>query len=128
MERIERLVEESLNWWRAHQFGAWSILSLQSDRILGWYGLRPIPDPSEPELFYGLAEDARGKGLATEAGVAVLNHAFNADGVESVWAATTPSIEASIGVMKRLGMTFESNKKLDGVDSVIFRVQRKVSE
>jgi RimJ/RimL family protein N-acetyltransferase len=120
--KIPTLVSRSASWWIAHGFGVWVITEPKNENILGWCGLRPEPTPESPELLYGLAESARGKGIATEAASAVVHHVFATLEVDSVWAATEHSNESSIGVMQRIGMQREKRTILDGIDSAIYRI------
>jgi RimJ/RimL family protein N-acetyltransferase len=126
--RISTLVNRSACWWHTHGFGVWVITDPLTEQILGWCGLRPEPTPDSPELFYGLAQSARGMGFATEAASTVVNYVFATLGVDSVWAATEHSNESSFGVMQRIGMRQESRTVLDGVDSVIYRIRNSGTE
>lgn len=105
----------------------WLIVDSESEMPLGWCGVRPGNSPNEPELLYGLAPAAKGRGIATEAARAVVEYVLQLPGVESVWAATEPSHSASIGVMQRIGMTLEGCGELDGVDSVIYRIRNRAA-
>jgi RimJ/RimL family protein N-acetyltransferase len=59
------------------------------------------------DLGYGLARDAWGKGLATEAARAVVDYGFSALGLAKVWARTDPRNAASVRVLEKLGMRRE---------------------
>jgi RimJ/RimL family protein N-acetyltransferase len=86
--------------------------------------LRPLPEPSEPELSYGVRAEDRRLGLATEVASAALVHAFALPHLNSVWAATTPAHATSIRVMEKLGMICRRRTLLDGIDSVIYGIDR----
>jgi RimJ/RimL family protein N-acetyltransferase len=90
--------------------------------------LRPLPEPSEPELSYGVRAEDRGLGLATEVAGGALAHAFALPHVRSVWAATTLSHATSIRVMEKLGMVCRRRMLLDGIDSVIYGIDRQEFE
>jgi RimJ/RimL family protein N-acetyltransferase len=94
-----------------------------TEEVAGWCGLRPQDSPSEPELVFGLAESERKRGFATEAVQAVLAYGFSLPTIQSVWAATNTNNWASEAVMKRAGMSYETQKELDGVLSVIYRIR-----
>jgi [ribosomal protein S5]-alanine N-acetyltransferase len=122
--RIEALIHNSRQWWRAHGYGIWVILRKGEDGIIGWCGLRPVHSANEPELLYGLAARARGRGFAAEAARAVVEFALLVPVIKGVWAATTPDHISSVRVMERIGMTFDCRAALEGVDSVIYRIRR----
>lgn len=72
--------------------------------LLGVVGFRHFFDPAELQLLYALRPGAWGRGLATEAAAATLEHAFRTVGFHEVRAATDEPNVASIAVLERLGM------------------------
>lgn len=73
--------------------------------LLGWFHLRAEDgDIFNPSLGWRLAPSSWGRGLATEAADALLEHAFSQLQATSVWAETLPENRASQRVMDRLGM------------------------
>lgn len=123
-ERIPAFVSNQSQWWSTLGYGLWVLLNPGDSTLIGWCGLRPGDTPLQPEVLYGLAQAAQGKGYATEALRAVITFAFSVPGVSSVWAATAIGNSASIAVMKRAGMSLERQGELDGVESVIYRANR----
>jgi [ribosomal protein S5]-alanine N-acetyltransferase len=122
-EHIAHLVESQLHWWNEYSYGLWSIVLPTTEKLAGWCGLRPGSSPNEPELLFGLAAGERKRGIATEAVRTILAYAFALPTIQSVWAATSENNFASVAVMKRAGMFFESQQELDGVSSVLYRVR-----
>lgn len=82
---------------------------------LGPFGLLPSwPEPGplhHPEvgLYWLVAPDHRGRGIASEAAAALIAHAFAELHLARVVATTEHENAASIGVMRRLGMRIERN-------------------
>ena len=80
-------------------------------------GLRPpdaapdwlAPNTNEMGLYWEIAADHRRQGYATEAGAALIRYAFDTLNLQRIVATTTYDNTASIGVMRRLGMTIERN-------------------
>lgn len=91
--------------------GIWAIETLADRRLVGTLLLKPIPasggqavPPGDDiEIGWHLHPDHWGHGYATEAGTAVLGHAFAA-GLSRVVAVTAPENVASQAVCRRLGM------------------------
>ena len=69
--------------------------------------------PEEIEIFYGLAKEYWGKGLATEAGKAVLHYGFDTIGLDEIVAVTHSANVASIRVIEKLGLIYK--KKVQGL-------------
>jgi [ribosomal protein S5]-alanine N-acetyltransferase len=72
--------------------------------LVGTAGLRPL-DNLGLEIFYSLAPGSWGRGYATEAARAVLDHALGPLGLPEVLAEIDEGNTASIAVIERLGMT-----------------------
>src|SRR5947209_1262614 len=95
------------------RFGYWAVVEREAaapaaDRPVaspaGTVVLKAVPDgDGEVEIGWHLHPDSWGRGLATEAGRAVLAHAF-AVGLSEVWAVTHPENQTSAGVCRKLGM------------------------
>jgi ribosomal-protein-alanine N-acetyltransferase len=126
--RIQAFVDDSETWWRSHGYGVWVASWKDGSDPAAWCSLRPLPEPSEPELSYGVRAENRGLGLATEVAGGALAHAFALPHVRSVWAATTLAHATSIRVMEKLGMLCQRRMLLDGIDSVIYGIDRQEFE
>lgn len=74
--------------------------------------------------MFGLVPEARGAGLATEATLAVLDHALALPGTRRIWGAARPDNAASVGVMERAGLAYEGRRTLDGTEFVIYSTAR----
>jgi len=121
--RISASIENQTRWWQEYGYGLWVLLPRGSERVIGWCGLKPGADPAHPEIMFGLEAASRGQGFATEAARSVVAYALALPGVSSVWGATVPGNAASAAVMKRIGMSLESEAPLDGVSSLVFRAK-----
>jgi RimJ/RimL family protein N-acetyltransferase len=126
IERIER--------WRSidHPIhGIWLVLDTRSGERLGTALLKDLPAsgtdglPSgEIEIGWHLHPDAWGRGVATEAGQAVLAHAF-ASGLGHIVAVIYPDNAASQRVAHRLGMRpLGLTADFYDVECLLFRVDR----
>ena len=91
--------------------GIWAIETLADRSLVGTLLLKPIPasggqaqqGADDVEIGWHLHPEQWGQGYATEAGAAVLAHAFAA-GLSRVIAVTAPENIASQAVCRRLGM------------------------
>lgn len=80
-------------------------------RLPGFGSAVGDPERYRPEvgIFWSLAPAHRGKGYATEAARAVIEHAFGVLNLARIVATTERENAASIAVMRRLGMRVEEN-------------------
>ena len=106
---VGETIEESVRDFAAAGYGIWLILEqdgpgLAGPALVGTAGLRPLDDLGL-EIFYSLAPASWGRGYATEAARAVVDHALGPLGLPEVLAEVDEGNAASVAVIKRLGMT-----------------------
>ncbi|MBT3535778.1 MAG: GNAT family N-acetyltransferase, partial [Rhodospirillaceae bacterium] len=114
-----------IDHWQRHGFGLWAVFDKQTDALLGECGLRYRDPEPEVEISYGLAKSTWGKGLATEASLAVLDYGFRVIGLEEVVAIAKASNLPSHRVMVKIGMHLDKTWARDGIDRVHYLVRAK---
>lgn len=120
--------------FREHGFGIWGLfprepMPQESDsdggtNLVGFVGLRHFGTDGEVELLYGLRPDQWGRGLATEASRAVLDHTFSNLGLATIFAGTDPPNVASLRVMDRLGFGHEHRRTVGGLEAIYRSLER----
>jgi RimJ/RimL family protein N-acetyltransferase len=107
-EAVE-LIERNLARHAADpRFGSWAVVERSSGVPAGGVLLKPLPDgdgdgDGEVEVGWHLHPDSWGRGLAGEAGRALLARGF-AGGLEEIWAVTKLDNDRSAAVCRRIGM------------------------
>jgi [ribosomal protein S5]-alanine N-acetyltransferase len=101
---ISEAIQASVRDFAAAGYGLWLIREKDRPDLVCTAGLRPLEDLGL-EVFYSLAPASWGKGYATEAARAVLEHALGPLGLPEVLAEVDEGNTASIAVIERLGMT-----------------------
>jgi [ribosomal protein S5]-alanine N-acetyltransferase len=101
---VTEAIEDSARDFAAAGYGVWLIQEKDRADLVGTAGLRPL-EALGLEIFYSLAPGAWGRGYATEAARAVVEHALVALGLPEVLAEVDEGNAASIRVVERLGMT-----------------------
>jgi RimJ/RimL family protein N-acetyltransferase len=95
--------------WRQHGFGVYAVECIADRRFAGFIGLivPAFEAPFTPcvEIGWRLAVDFWGQGFATEGARAVVQHAFDGLGLDSLVSMTVPANLRSRRVMEKLGMT-----------------------
>ncbi len=76
---------------------------LLDGELIGNAGLQLLEAGPDVELLYRLASSAWGRGLATEAARAALDHGFDTLGLDEIVAVIAPDNAASLQVAARLG-------------------------
>jgi ribosomal-protein-alanine N-acetyltransferase len=90
-------------------FSKWAIVLRSSGELIGRCGpaIQPIDGAHEVEIGYDLARHHWGRGLATEAARAAVEHCFAVLGMTRVISIIDPNNAPSVRVAQRLGMTYE---------------------
>jgi [ribosomal protein S5]-alanine N-acetyltransferase len=101
---VTEAIEDSTRHFGRAGYGLWLVYRQDGTDLVGTAGLRPL-DELGLEIFYSLAPASWGKGYATEAARAVLDHALGPLGLPEVLAEVDEGNTASIAVIERLGMT-----------------------
>ncbi|MET7960707.1 GNAT family N-acetyltransferase [Micromonospora zamorensis] len=102
-EQLPRLLAQ---YGRHPGLGRWAALDRGTGDFLGWFALDPSADGAEAELGYRLRRSTWGRGLATEGSRALVRYAFDAVGVQRVWAETMTVNERSRRVMAKAGLRY----------------------
>src|SRR5256885_7110156 len=109
--RSEPESREKLDWLLEQAgrlgFGFWVVRERASRQPVGGAMLMVRSPGSKVELGFVLARAAWGRGIATEAARALVDHAFETLGVPELEAFTHPDNAASGGVLRKAGMTDE---------------------
>jgi RimJ/RimL family protein N-acetyltransferase len=103
-------VEWFLNGHPLHpELGLWATIHKPDQRFIGRCGLLPwtIDGQDEIEVAYLIDKAYWRQGLGTEAARAIRDYAFTTLRVPRLVSLIDPENEASIGVAKRIGMTFD---------------------
>lgn len=103
---------EAMAWMRDYlmehpdEMGWWTYLVVHSNdsHLIGTCGFKGAPTPDgSVEIGYEIADGYQGRGLATELGRALVDHAFGTKSVNRVLAHTLPEENASTRVLRKLG-------------------------
>lgn len=92
----------------------------RSRAFCGWVALIRFDGTDAIELAYRLAQSHWGRGIATEAGAALLAHGFDELGIREVVAVTSLANRGSQRVIDKLGFEFVDRRRAYGFDDCLF--------
>jgi [ribosomal protein S5]-alanine N-acetyltransferase len=104
--------------------GIWVVEWRERPGFLGWCGLFPLEDSGLIELGYRYVQEAWGRGVASEAGRAVLDYGFTTLGLDPIVAVAHPDNLASRRVLAKLGFAHEGLRPHYGQDLAFYRLTR----
>ena len=122
--RVRELVGLFAAHWAERGHGPFAVIEKASGRPIGHHGVRFLPEFGETVALWALDPSVHGRGYATEAGRAVVAHAFGAAGLARLIAITTADNFASLRVMAKLGFRFERNATFRGYAVLLHGLDR----
>jgi RimJ/RimL family protein N-acetyltransferase len=106
-EQIEQRLTGEIATMSAYNVQYWPIFLLENGQLAGCAGLRPYRlEQRIYELGFHLRPEYWGRGLAQEAGRAIIAWAFEKLGAEALFAGHHPANSASQRVLTKLGFEF----------------------
>ncbi len=103
-----RLVDRFNEHFKKHGFGPYAVENKKTGEFMGFVGLSQIdfdaPFTPAVEIAWRLSYEYWGKGFATEAAQAVLEHAFDKLKIKEVVAYAVHDNERAIHIMEKVGM------------------------
>ena len=125
IEESERRLERLIAHHERHGFSLWAVTERESGTVLGDCGLMHWAHRGpEIELGYRLGKGYWGRGYATEAAAAWVEHGFGTLGLDRIVAATHPENEASQRVLEKVGLRYERMTDYAGARVRLYALER----
>jgi len=120
----EKLEKRILAHYAEHRFGLWAVVYESS--VIGYAGLitQQIDGEQLVELGYRLLPNYWGKGLATEAGAAILKYGFEQLNLDKIISIVEEQNVRSVSVVKRLGMHHWKDADFHGTRCQIYLLHK----
>ena len=124
LEESERRLERLIHHQEEQGFSLWIVVDRESGTVVGDCGLvRFAFRGPEIELACRLRKGAWGRGYATEAGRAWLDHAFGTLGLTRVVGASHPDNETAHRVLEKLGMRREGLATIGDAEVLFYAIE-----
>jgi RimJ/RimL family protein N-acetyltransferase len=102
--------------YRRHGYGRWAVL--YEARVIGFAGPKYLDELGEVDLGYRFLPDYWGRGLATEAAIAVTGYCFETLGMGRLIGLVLAANGASIRVLEKAGYSFETSVDYEGLNAL----------
>lgn len=112
---LEVLRSHPLADYQKHGYGRWACVDKASGEVIGFAGLKHLDELQEIDLGYRLLPACWGRGLATEAGRAILDYGRRHLGLHRIIGLVDPENVASSRVLEKLGFAFSGSIEVGGV-------------
>jgi len=120
---LEILRTNPLHDYQTHGFGRNAVVLKTSGQVIGFSGLKYLPELQQVEIGYRLLPAYWGQGLATEAGRPLIRAGFERLKLPCIIGLVDPENGASVRVLQKLGM-----KYVDEVEYMGYRAARYAVE
>lgn len=104
--------------YATYGYGRFACVWKESGAVIGFSGLKYVPEIADTELGYRFLPEFWGMGLATEAGRASIDFARSDLGLKRLVAMVHPDNVASAGVLVKLGFAVERQLRYSGLNDI----------
>jgi [ribosomal protein S5]-alanine N-acetyltransferase len=121
-EQTRQRLEQWIAEYQRYGFSKWAVLLRSSGELVGRCGLslEQIDGAGEWELGWTFARAYWGKGYATEAAMAAMEHSFRVLGHKRLISLIRPGNSASVRVAERIGMSYERSVQWNGMPADLY--------
>jgi RimJ/RimL family protein N-acetyltransferase len=124
-DQIQSFVDRQVALYADRGFCRWKLLDKADRSFVGFCGVGFWRDAPDPEIGWWLTRDRWGHGLATEAAREALRDAFERVCLQRIISIAMPGNAASIRIMQKLGLAFDSTFESGGVQLVRYAIGRE---
>ncbi len=127
MKEIEEAIAGRHNDYKQYGFGRLATIQKATNEFIGWAGLTYLPEFDKIDIGYRFKKKYWGRGFATEASKAIIDHGFNVLKLDLIIAIAMPENKASIRVMEKAGMIYDKQAPYDEViqDAIWYKIERR---
>lgn len=128
IEQSREYIEFLQQQYKDFGTGRWAVILKETNEFIGWSGIKFITDEINNhqnfyEIGYRFIEKHWGKGYATEAGKAFIDHAFNEMKVEAVYAYADEGNDNSRKILEKLDLQFVNSFEHEGEREVWYEIK-----
>lgn len=123
VEEAKEFLENYMDY-RENGYGRWAVILKDTGRFIGWCGLKFDNETQQTDIGFRFFEGEWGKGYATESANACLEIGFELFNLKEIVGRAMKENIASIRVLEKLGLTYEKDITLDGIEAVLYKIKQ----
>jgi RimJ/RimL family protein N-acetyltransferase len=109
----QMLLDHPIRDYEVVGYGRMACIEKSSGKLIGFSGMKYLPDFQAPDVGYRFVQDVWGKGYATESASVLMQQCIRDFNPRRVIGLVDRNNNGSSNVLKKLGLVFESEIKLD---------------
>ena len=107
VERAEEIIQQtSFGDYENHGYGRWAVVHKQDDKVIGFAGLKYLPEVDETDIGYRFLPEYWGKGIATEASLPIIKYGFEKLDLARIIGIAMQVNIASCKVLEKIGLEY----------------------
>jgi len=120
IEKAQEIIQEVwLKEYEQYGYARMAVMVKSSNELIGFSGLKHLPELNAPDLGYRFLPDYWGQGIATEAGRVILDWGFKNFDFEKIVAFSFAFNFGSMGVLRKLNFNYLKHAPYPGEHSYI---------
>jgi len=119
LEEARRAIEQYADFDTVG-FGRWGCVLRSSGEVIGFCGLKRLPELNCVDVGFRFLPAYWGQGLATEACAASITYGFQVLGLERIVGLVLPGNGASVRVLEKCGAKAKGTVQYEGHEALIF--------
>lgn len=92
--------------YKKYGYGRWAVVYKEDNLVIGFAGLKYLPEFDETDIGYRFLPEYWGKGIATEASLPIIKYGFERLELNRIIGIADPENFASCKVLEKIGMKF----------------------
>lgn len=100
--------------YEKYGYGRWAVIYKRENKIIGFAGLKYLPEMDETDIGFRFLPAYWGKGIATEAAKPIIEYGFKNFGLERIIGVAMPENIGSCKVLEKIGLKFYKVGDYDG--------------
>ena len=113
-EAKEIIADIWLKEYRTYGYGRWATIYKPDNKVIGFAGLKYIPEFNETDIGFRFLPSYWGKGIATEASIEIIKYGFDQLGLSRIIGIAMPDNIGSCRVLEKLGLSLYKVDDYDG--------------
>ena len=128
-EQTQKFINWMLYSYQEDGFGLYAVIHKEDQQLIGFCGLLVwfLKQQREVEIGYRFATKYWGKGLGSEAAIAVRDYAWNTLNLNRLICIIQPENNRSIRVAEKMGMKYERNTVFMDLDVRIYSAVNQIN-
>jgi len=100
--------------YKTYGYGRWAVIYKPENKIIGFAGLKYLPEFDKTDIGFRFLPAYWGKGIATEVSKEIITYGFNVLKLSSIYGIAMPENIGSCKVLEKIGFQFYKTDDYDG--------------